>query len=119
MLERVVTGGQSRSDRAGGRAAKAPGIATAGWMAPGSATEDGPRPEFAQIHGASEHPRPDDPRTRGAGDPAELSDVEPVPDRLGFDVRASPKSIHSPVWDGLLSSPTGHRRAGFFRSIRL
>ena len=64
MLERVVTGGQSGSDQAGWRAAKALGIPTGGWMAAGFATEDGPRPDFAGLYGAVEHPSPDYPSRR-------------------------------------------------------
>jgi hypothetical protein len=54
MLERVVTGGQTGVDQAGWRAAKACGIPTGGWMTRGFLTEDGPRPEFAELFGAAE-----------------------------------------------------------------
>jgi hypothetical protein len=64
MLERIVSGGQSGSDQAGWRAAKALGIATGGWMPSGFLTESGPRPEFAGLYGAREQPRPDDPPCR-------------------------------------------------------
>ena len=53
MLERVVTGGQSGSDLAGWRAARAAGIATGGWMIGNYWTEDGDRPEFAEMYGAT------------------------------------------------------------------
>jgi hypothetical protein len=54
MLERIVSGGQTGADQAEWRAAKALGIATGGWMAPGFPTEDGPRPDFAGLYGAAE-----------------------------------------------------------------
>src|SRR4051812_29944318 len=54
MLERVISGGQTGVDQAGWRAAKALGLATGGWMPLGFLTEDGPRPEFAELYGAKE-----------------------------------------------------------------
>jgi Circularly permutated YpsA SLOG family len=51
MLERVISGGQTGADQAGWRAA---GIPTGGWMPLGFLTEDGPRPEFAELYGAVE-----------------------------------------------------------------
>jgi hypothetical protein len=56
MLERVITGGQTGADQAGWRAAKAAGIPTGGVMPLGFLTEDGPRPEFAELYGAAEMP---------------------------------------------------------------
>lgn len=65
MIERVISGGQTGGDQAGWRAAKAIGIATGGWMPRGFLTEDGPRPEFADLYGALEHLSPTyPPRTR-------------------------------------------------------
>jgi hypothetical protein len=65
MIERVISGGQSGADQAAWRAAKAAGIPTGGWMPLGFLTEDGPRPEFAELYGAREHPSPEyPPRTR-------------------------------------------------------
>ena len=55
MISLVVTGGQSGSDQAGWRAARAASIPTGGWMPKGYHTEDGPRPEFAELYGAKEH----------------------------------------------------------------
>jgi hypothetical protein len=54
-LEKIITGGQTGADQAGWRAAKAVGIATGGWMPSGFLTEDGPRPEFAEMYGAQAH----------------------------------------------------------------
>ena len=54
MKEVIVSGGQTGADQAGWRAAKAAGIATAGWMPKGFLTEDGPRPEFAEMYGAKQ-----------------------------------------------------------------
>lgn len=65
MLDRVMSGGQTGADQAGWRAAKAAGITTGGYMPKGFLTEDGPRPEFAQLYGAVELPTADYPaRTR-------------------------------------------------------
>jgi hypothetical protein len=54
MIEMVVTGGQTGSDQAGWRAARKAGIKCSGWMPRGYLTEDGPRPEFAEMYGAAE-----------------------------------------------------------------
>jgi hypothetical protein len=56
MIKLVISGGQSGADQAGWRAAEACGIATGGWMPAGFLTEDGPRPEFAELYGALEMP---------------------------------------------------------------
>ena len=53
-LELVISGGQTGADQAGWRAAKAVGIATGGWMPRGFLTEDGPRPEFAEMYEAKQ-----------------------------------------------------------------
>lgn len=55
MIELCVSGGQTGSDQAGWRAAKATGIATTGWMPRNFLTETGPRPEFAEMYGAKSH----------------------------------------------------------------
>jgi Circularly permutated YpsA SLOG family len=83
MLDRVFSGGQTGADQAGWRAAKACGVATGGWMPRGFLTEDGPRPEFAEMYGAVEMPTPDYPsRTR----------------RNAFEASAT-------IWFGALDSP--------------
>jgi hypothetical protein len=56
MIEKVVTGGQAGADQAAWRAARAAGVPTGGWMPLGFLTEDGPRPEFAELYGAVEMP---------------------------------------------------------------
>ena len=56
MLDKIVTGGQTGADQAGWRVARAFGIHTGGWMPKGSLTEEGPRPEFAELYGAIEMP---------------------------------------------------------------
>jgi hypothetical protein len=61
MLERVVSGGQTGVDQAAWRAARRCGIPTGGRMPRGWLTEDGPRPEFAALYGASEHESPEYP----------------------------------------------------------
>lgn len=53
---KIITGGQTGADQAGWRAAKRFGLETGGWMPAGFLTEDGPRPEFAEMYGAKEHP---------------------------------------------------------------
>lgn len=65
MIDRIISGGQTGSDQAGWRAARAVGLPTGGWMPRGFLTEDGPRPEFAELYGAQEHLSPKyPPRTR-------------------------------------------------------
>jgi hypothetical protein len=65
MIELVISGGQTGADQAGWRAAKASAIKTCGWMPKGFKTEDGPRPEFAEMYGAKEdHSSQYPPRTR-------------------------------------------------------
>jgi Circularly permutated YpsA SLOG family len=54
MLTKVISGGQTGADQAGWRAAKAAGLETGGWMPLGFLTEEGPRPEFAELYGARE-----------------------------------------------------------------
>lgn len=55
IIKKVITGGQTGADQSGWRAARGAGIATGGWMPKGYLTEDGPRPEFAEMYGAKEH----------------------------------------------------------------
>jgi hypothetical protein len=55
LLERVISGGQTGADRAALAAAKAAGVATGGWMPRGFRAQDGPRPEFAELYGVTEH----------------------------------------------------------------
>jgi hypothetical protein len=65
IIQRVISGGQTGADQAGWRAAKAFSIPCSGWMPKGFLTEDGPRPEFAELYGAKEHPSDQyAPRTR-------------------------------------------------------
>lgn len=59
MIECIVSGGQTGADQGAWRAAKACGVETGGWMPKGFLTEDGPRPEFAELYRAVEMPTPD------------------------------------------------------------
>lgn len=52
MIDLIISGGQTGADQAGWAAARAAGIATGGWMPPGYLTDDGPRPEFAELYNA-------------------------------------------------------------------
>jgi hypothetical protein len=54
MLAKIISGGQTGADQAAWRAAKAYAIPTGGWMPKGFLTEDGPRPDFAELYGALE-----------------------------------------------------------------
>jgi Circularly permutated YpsA SLOG family len=54
MLEVIISGGQTGADQAAWRAAIASGLKTSGWMPRGFLTEDGLRPEFAELYGAHE-----------------------------------------------------------------
>ncbi|MGP0069838.1 MAG: YpsA SLOG family protein [Isosphaeraceae bacterium] len=56
MLDKIITGGQTGTDQAGWRAARAFGVPTGGWMPRGFLTADGPNPEFAEQYGAAELP---------------------------------------------------------------
>lgn len=55
-LIRIVSGGQTGADQGGWLAAVDAGLQIGGWMPRGFLTEDGPRPEFATLYGAREHP---------------------------------------------------------------
>lgn len=90
MIDLIITGGQSGSDQAGWRAAKAAGIPTVGWMPKGFLTEDGPRPEFAAMYGAIETLSPS------------------YPERTKFNVDA----CDSLVWFGDNKSPGGKLTIG-------
>lgn len=52
MIELVLSGGQTGADQAGWRVARAFGIPTGGAMPTDFLTEDGPRPDFAELYGA-------------------------------------------------------------------
>lgn len=56
MLDKIVSGGQTGADQAGLRAARAFGIPTGGQVPRGFMTEDGPRPEFADLYKMTEAP---------------------------------------------------------------
>lgn len=58
MIELVISGFQTGADIGGIRAAHVAGIPTGGWMPLGWKTEEGPRPEYAGMYGAKEHPSP-------------------------------------------------------------
>lgn len=51
---KIISGGQTGADQAGWRAAKACGLETGGLMPKGFMTEEGDRPEFAELFGATE-----------------------------------------------------------------
>jgi Circularly permutated YpsA SLOG family len=61
MLEKIISGGRTGANQAGWRVAPAFGIPTGGWMPHGFLTEDGPRPEFANLYAAVEMRTDDDP----------------------------------------------------------
>jgi Circularly permutated YpsA SLOG family len=56
MRQEGISGGQTGADQAAWWAAKAHAITAGGWMPKGFLTEDGPRPEFAELYGAIEMP---------------------------------------------------------------
>jgi len=55
-VKRVISGGQTGADIAGVEAAKSLGLETGGWLPKGWRTQDGPRPEYRDQYGMSEHP---------------------------------------------------------------
>jgi hypothetical protein len=83
MLERIVTGGQTGADQAGWRVARACGVPTGGWMPQGFLTEEGPRPEFAQLYGAREMPTDSSPERT-------IANVRDSDATLGFGTVDSP-----------------------------
>ena len=54
-VEAIWSGGQTGADQGGLEGAELAGVATGGWMPRGFLTEDGPRPEFAERFGMTEH----------------------------------------------------------------
>ena len=54
-MDRIISGGQTGADQAGWRAAKAASLSTGGYMPLGFLTEDGPRPEYAELYGMEQH----------------------------------------------------------------
>jgi Circularly permutated YpsA SLOG family len=54
LIAKVISGGQTGVDQAAWRAARNAGLESGGWMPAGFLTEDGPRPEFAELYGAAE-----------------------------------------------------------------
>ena len=59
MLDLIISGGQTGADQAAWCAAVAFGLSTGGWMPKGFLTEDGPRPEFAELYAARESDSPE------------------------------------------------------------
>lgn len=57
-LRLVLSGGQTGADISGWKAAKKFSIPTSGYMPKGFRTLAGPRPEYASLYGAREHPSP-------------------------------------------------------------
>lgn len=61
----VISGFQDGGDIGGIKAAVAAGIPTGGWIPRGFKTESGPKPHYAALYGAKEHPSPEyPPRTK-------------------------------------------------------
>lgn len=55
QIEFCYSGFQTGADISGIKAAKHCGISTGGWMPKGWITQDGPKPEYAELYGAKEH----------------------------------------------------------------
>ncbi len=55
-MKRIISGGQTGADIAGVKWAKANGLETGGWMPYGFRTDDGKRPEYAELYGMRQHP---------------------------------------------------------------
>lgn len=54
-LKKVISGGQTGADQAGLVVAKRFGLETGGWMPKGFKTQEGSRPQFANIYTLQEH----------------------------------------------------------------
>jgi hypothetical protein len=100
MLKLVISGGQTGSDQAGWRAARAAGLETGGWMPQGWLTEEGSRPEFAELYGARETDSYDYPtRTRKNVEMADLTIWFGSGDSSGFwCTRNAANAAHKPFW---------------------
>jgi len=55
MLKKIISAGQTGADVAGLIVAKQFGLETGGWMPKGFLTQSGPRPEWAEQYGLTEH----------------------------------------------------------------
>lgn len=55
MLERIISGGQTGADQAGLAAAKFLNLKTGGWMPKNFRTDEGQRPDLAELYGMIEH----------------------------------------------------------------
>lgn len=73
MIEMVCSGFQSGADIGAIKAAHAAGIRTTGYLPKGFKTEYGPKPEYAALYGAMEHPDESYPPRTAAN--VELADV--------------------------------------------
>lgn len=58
ILKKIISGGQNGVDLAGLITAKKFSIATGGSLPLGWTTQDGPKPEYAELYGCVEHPSP-------------------------------------------------------------
>jgi hypothetical protein len=56
MIDLVISGGQTGADIGGIKAAKHCGLKTAGYMPNGWITQDGKKPEYAELYGMFEYP---------------------------------------------------------------
>jgi hypothetical protein len=61
MIDKIISGGQTGAEQAGLRAAREFGVPTGGRVPSGFLTEDGPRPEFAQLYGSADLPAGEQP----------------------------------------------------------
>lgn len=55
MLKKIISGAQTGADIAGLKFAKSVGLQTGGYIPKGFKTQDGPKPEYAQLYGIEEH----------------------------------------------------------------
>ncbi len=54
-LKKIISGAQTGADIGGIRAAKDAGLETGGWIPAGFKTQDGSKPEYAELYGIREH----------------------------------------------------------------
>lgn len=101
MIIRCISGFQSGVDIGAIRAAASVGLPTGGWMTRGFLTENGPRPEYAELYGAQEHESPDyPPRTEANVRASDVTIWFGPGDSAGYwCTRKAAERLNKPFWE--------------------